>query len=56
VFMTLGQSAATAACLAIDAGSSVQTVPYDRLRDRLVADGQMVTSALFENLPALKQP
>ncbi|MCX7412565.1 MAG: FAD-dependent oxidoreductase [Planctomycetia bacterium] len=40
VFMTLGQSAATAACLAIDAGSSVQKVPYEKLRDRLIADGQ----------------
>jgi arylsulfatase A-like enzyme len=52
VFMTLGQSAATAACLAIDAGSSVQTVPYDRLRDRLVADGQQVTAASPRPLPS----
>jgi hypothetical protein len=43
VFMTLGQSAATAACLAIDAGSSVQKVPYEKLRDRLNADGQTLT-------------
>jgi hypothetical protein len=43
--MTLGQSAATAACLAIEAGSSVQAVPYDRLRDRLVADGQQLAAA-----------
>ena len=40
VFMILSQSAATAACMAIDAGSSVQAVPYDKLRERLVADGQ----------------
>lgn len=40
VFMILSQSAATAACLAIDAGTSVQDVPYDQLRERLVADGQ----------------
>lgn len=45
VFMTLGQSAATAACLAIDASSSVQAVPYDRLREQLLADGQRVTAA-----------
>jgi hypothetical protein len=40
VFMVLGQSAATAACLAIDDGSSVQAVPYDKLRARLLHDGQ----------------
>lgn len=45
VFMTLGQSAATAACLAIDAGSSVQKVPYEQLRDRLLADGQKLAAA-----------
>jgi hypothetical protein len=40
VFMILAQSAATAACLAIDDGSSVQQVPYEKLRVRLLADGQ----------------
>ncbi len=42
VFMILGQSAATAAALAIDAGLAVQEVPYDRLRARLLADGQVL--------------
>ncbi len=42
VFMLLGQSAATAACIAIDAGSSVQDVAYDKLQSRLVADGQIL--------------
>jgi len=42
VFMILGQSAATAAALAIDGGTSVQDVPYDRLRERLLADGQIL--------------
>jgi hypothetical protein len=42
VFMILGQSAATAAAMAIDAGSSVQDVPYEKLRPRLVADGQVL--------------
>ncbi|MDQ3331184.1 MAG: FAD-dependent oxidoreductase [Planctomycetota bacterium] len=42
VFMILGQDAATAAVLAIDANSSVQDVPYDKLRDRLLADGQIL--------------
>ena len=40
VFMVLGQSAATAACMAIDDGTSVQQVPYEKLRPRLIADGQ----------------
>jgi hypothetical protein len=42
VFMVLGQSAATAASMAIDDGVSVQDVPYAKLRDRLVKDGQVV--------------
>lgn len=42
VFMILGQSAATAAALAIDAALPVQDVPYARLRARLLADGQVL--------------
>ncbi len=42
VFLILGQSAATAAALAIDAGVSVQDVDYERLRARLLADGQVL--------------
>jgi hypothetical protein len=42
VFMILGHSAATAAVMAIDAGISVQDVPYARLRERLLADGQIL--------------
>lgn len=38
VFMVLGQSAGTAACLAIDSKSSVQSVSYKTLRARLVKD------------------
>ena len=40
--MILGQSAATAAAMAIDAGIAVQDVPYDTLRERLLADGQIL--------------
>lgn len=40
VFMVLGQSAATAAVLAIEAGTAVQDVDPGRLRQRLIADGQ----------------
>jgi hypothetical protein len=42
VFMTLSQSAATAAALAIDADQTVQEVPYPQLRDRLLLDGQVL--------------
>ncbi|MEV4533437.1 FAD-dependent oxidoreductase [Asanoa sp. NPDC049518] len=42
VFMILGQSAATAAMLALGASSSVQQVPYATLRARLLADGQLL--------------
>jgi hypothetical protein len=43
VFMILGQSAATAAAMAIDARIPVQDVSYARLRDRLLADGQVLS-------------
>jgi hypothetical protein len=42
VFMILGQSAATAAAMAIDAGQAVQDVPYTKLREKLLADGQVL--------------
>jgi hypothetical protein len=42
VFMLLGQSAATAAALAIDGKTSVQRVPYARLRERLLRDKQIL--------------
>jgi hypothetical protein len=42
VFMILGQSAATAAMLALSASSAVQQVPYSTLRTRLLADGQLL--------------
>jgi hypothetical protein len=45
VFMILGQSAATAAVLALDGGMAVQDVPYERLRERLLADGQVLEYA-----------
>jgi hypothetical protein len=42
VFMILGQSAATAACLAIDQGVAVQRVASDRLKNRLLQDRQVL--------------
>jgi hypothetical protein len=40
VFMILGQSAGTAAALAIGHGQAVQDLDYARLKERLIADGQ----------------
>lgn len=42
VFMILGQSAATAAVMAIDSNIDVQEVPYDKLRATLLKDGQVL--------------
>lgn len=42
VFMILGQSSATAAAMAIDAGVPVQKVDYAQLRKRLEADQQVL--------------
>lgn len=42
VFMITSQSAATAACLAIDAKCAVQAVDYARLREHLLEDGQIL--------------
>jgi len=42
VFMILGQSAATAAVLAIEGNIRVQDVPYSKLRERLLKDKQVL--------------
>lgn len=42
VFMILGQSAATAAVMALEGGLAVQEVPYAKLRARLLQDGQVL--------------
>jgi len=42
VFMVLGQSAATAASLALEQETAVQGIDYARLRERLEADGQIL--------------
>ncbi|MBT8043474.1 MAG: FAD-dependent oxidoreductase, partial [Verrucomicrobiae bacterium] len=47
VGMVLGQSAATAAVQAIETGSTVQDVDYQRLKKQLIKDGQI----LKDNLP-----
>ncbi len=43
VFMATSQSAATAACLAMDDHVPVQKVDYAKLRERLLKDGQKLT-------------
>jgi hypothetical protein len=42
VFMVLGQSAATAACIAIDEKVDVQKVDYAKLKERLLKDKQVL--------------
>lgn len=42
VFMILSQSAATAACIAIDDKTSVQSVNYKKLRTKLLVDQQIL--------------
>lgn len=44
VFMILGQSAATAAALALERDCAVQDVHYDALAARLAADGQVLAA------------
>ena len=44
VFMVLGQSAATAAAIAIDDDTSVQTIDYKKLQLQLLDDGQVLTN------------
>lgn len=46
VFMILGQSATTAAALALKNNQAVQDIAYTNLADRLVADGQVLA---FDN-------
>ncbi|MCC5937106.1 MAG: FAD-dependent oxidoreductase [Lunatimonas sp.] len=45
VFMILGQSATTAAMMALDQGIAVQDLSYALLREQLLADGQVLTMA-----------
>lgn len=43
VFMVLGQSAATAACLAIDGEKAIQDIDYSGLQQRLLSDKQILS-------------
>ena len=44
VFMVLGQSAATAASLAIDAKATLQDLDYKTLQERLLSDRQVLSN------------
>lgn len=52
VFMVTSQSAATAACVAIDHGVSAQEVDFEKLRMRLIDDGQVLTWTGSKATPA----
>ncbi|WP_068770264.1 FAD-dependent oxidoreductase [Termitidicoccus mucosus] len=52
VFMIFGQSAATAAAIAMDDGVAVQKVDYNKLRERLLKDGQVLSGNKTINKPA----
>jgi hypothetical protein len=52
VLMILGQSAATAAAMAIDEKIPVQQVSYDKLRARLLKDGQILEHSRETASPA----
>ena len=43
VFMILGQSAATAAVMSLESDVNVQDVDYEKLKERLIADGQVLS-------------
>jgi hypothetical protein len=49
VFMVVSQSAATAACLAMDDRVPVQALSYPRLRQQLLADGQVLEGPASKN-------
>jgi hypothetical protein len=56
VLMITSQSAATAASQAIDEGVPVQQVNQDRLRERLLKDGQILTAAVPAKPPTKNPP
>lgn len=62
VFMVLGQSAATMCCLSLDGDRSLHSLPYSELREKLLADHQILdlknrlpaaTARLPKNMPGI---
>lgn len=56
VFMILGQSAATAACLSLDRDIAVQDLDYHVLQERLLQDGQVLELADTYDLSSRSLP
>jgi hypothetical protein len=54
VFMILGQSATTVGVMAIDAGTAVQDVEYEALKERLLKDGQVLEGDFLPSYAAGK--
>ncbi len=42
VFMILGQSAATLAVMAVDEDNTIHDIPYEKLKQQLLIDGQVL--------------
>lgn len=55
VFFILGQSAATAAAIAIELNKPVQEIPYEKLKARLLADGQVLELPRAASRPRAKE-
>jgi hypothetical protein len=55
VFMVLGESAAHAACQAIDEGKGVQEIGYPKLKDKLLKAGQVLYLPAGEVQPSAKR-
>jgi len=49
VFMILGQSAATLAVMAIEENSKIHGIPYEKLREQLLKDGQVLVLDTLSN-------
>ena len=56
VFMCTSQSAATAACLALDGHVAVQAVSYEKLRERWLRQGQILEWRHAQEQPAPGKP
>ncbi len=54
-WMILGQSAGIAAALAADEGIAVQELPYPKLREQLLAQGQILDLPTLAELPPVPQ-
>ncbi|THF76886.1 FAD-dependent oxidoreductase [Cohnella fermenti] len=56
VFMILGQSAGTAAAMALEHGCALQELDYSKLRERLLQDGQVLDWKEIRHVPGVVNP